>query len=308
MSTEQEHFYFVDPGIGKKGKGCPYTYYKDGHDVRSFITPPKGYELAGFKFEPYPEDKFYDGKIVAQFDKIPFSDKLNQNIGMYILGFIAIIGILGILAFYTFDFQNKPKLAQQPVQNPKTEIQALPVDTIAQDQVSDTASISEGFFYEDTLEELANEETALEEVIKENTEIAEATLEENIQVENMPIEVSVESEVKESENATASVTEPTSQPTETEETEEVLTKEQFRQEFWNLIHHKETHMRTYGNLYRKYKGLKLKTKEFYYLYLTILENTTAFDAWKAKLVNIPDDELKSIHTINALKQKLEEYE
>ena len=85
-------------------------------------------------------------------------------------------------------------------------------------------------------------------------------------------------------------------------------KEQFHEEFWDLIHNKESHMRTYGNLYRKYKSLNLKTREFYYLYLTILENTTAFSSWKDKLLNIPSDELKSIQSISALNEKLEEYE
>ena len=54
-NTEQEHFYYVDPGIGEKGRGCPYTFHKDGHDIRSFIIPPLGYELTDFKLEPYPK-------------------------------------------------------------------------------------------------------------------------------------------------------------------------------------------------------------------------------------------------------------
>ena len=67
-------------------------------------------------------------------------------------------------------------------------------------------------------------------------------------------------------------------------------------------------MRTYHNLYDKYKRLNIKSKEYYYLYLTILENTTGFETWKNKLVKIPDNELQSINTINALKQKIEAYE
>jgi hypothetical protein len=67
-------------------------------------------------------------------------------------------------------------------------------------------------------------------------------------------------------------------------------------------------MRAYGNLYRKYKSLNLKTREFYYLYLTILKDGHAFNIWKDKLLSIPDDELNSIRTISALEQKIEEYE
>ena len=84
-NTEQEHFYYVNPGIGEKRRGCPYTYYKDGRDVRSFISPPKGYELTGFKLEPFPEpDSFYDGQIVAQYEKIPFTDSVRNNFWKYV--------------------------------------------------------------------------------------------------------------------------------------------------------------------------------------------------------------------------------
>lgn len=303
-NTEHEQFYFVDPGIGKKGKGCPYTYYKDGHDIKSYITPPKGYELTGFKFEPTPDDKFYDGKIIAQYEKTPFSDRVRERLGIYILGSIAIIGIIGIIAFYTSNFRSKPKLATQPVQKPKTEVKVVTIDTTTKIQTADASAISEStLITEDTLiEEPETEEIALDEVVDE--EIAETVNEEIAQVEEQPIEVPIENNVKENE-VTPTVTETKAQSTEPEE---VLTKEQFRKEFWELIHHKETHMRTYGNLYRKYKSLNLKSREFYYLYLTILENTTAFDVWKAKLVSIPDDELKSIHNISALEQKIEEYQ
>lgn len=304
--NNHNHIYYVDPGIGSKSRSCPYTHYQDGRDVYSYIYPPKGYELTGFKLEPYELDKFYDGKIVAQYEKTSFSDRLNQNLWLYVLASIAFIGILAMVAYYVFDLSGKPKPVIQPEQEPKTEIQTLPVDTTVQNQVFDTSTIIEDtLIVQDTLiEELENEATALDEVIKENTEITEAALEESVQIEGQPIEEPIENKVKENE-VTPTVTETQSQPTETEE---VLTKEQFRQEFWTLIHHKETHMRAYGNLYRKYKSLNLKTREFYYLYLTILENGNAFNIWKDKLLSIPDDELKSIHSISALEQKIEEYE
>ena len=313
-NTVQEHFYFVDPGIGTKGLGCPYTYYEDGRDVWSFITPPKGYELTGFKLEPYPEDKFYDGKIVAQFEKTTFTDKLYDNLWMYILGFIAIIGVLAIIIFYAFNFPRDPNPVKQPVQKPKTEIKTLTIDTMTQKQVSDTSKVSDSTsIVEDTLsEEPETEEIVLDEAINEevaetiNEEVAKTGTEEIVQVEKLPIEKPVENEIKVNEIAPKSDTEPKSQPMETETTEE-LTKEQFNQEFWNLIHRKERHMSVYGDLYRKYESLNLKNGEFYYLYLTILENTGAFDDWKNKMVSIPDDEIKSINTIGALKQRIGEY-
>ena len=85
-------------------------------------------------------------------------------------------------------------------------------------------------------------------------------------------------------------------------------KEQFRKEFWVLIHRQEKNMRTYYDLYNQYKNKNLRSKEFFYLYLTILENTSGFNAWKAKLVQVPSEEIKSIQNVNALEQKLNEYE
>ena len=85
-------------------------------------------------------------------------------------------------------------------------------------------------------------------------------------------------------------------------------KTQFKEEFWTLIHNQEKSMRTYHDLYSKYKGDKLRSKEFFYLYLTILENTSNFNAWKANLLRVPASEIKSIRTVSALEQKLEEYE
>ena len=129
-----------------------------------------------------------------------------------------------------------------------------------------------------------------------------------LDVFNGDFEQPVETTVKENEVA-PTVIETNTQPTETvATTEEVLTKEQFKVEFWNLIHRKESNMRAYGNLYRKYKSLNLKSREFYYLYLTILENGRAFNVWKGKLLSIPDDELKSIQSISELTKKIEQYE
>lgn len=301
-NTDNNHnqIYYVDPGIGRKSRSCPYTHYKDGHDVYQFIYPPKGYKLTGFKLEPYESDNFYDGKIVAQYEKYTFSDRLRQNLLKYVLAFIAIIGVAAIVAYYVFDFPHKP--AKQPVQEPETEIQTLPGDTLAPNQVLDTTVFIDSTLINDSI--LIIEDTINKEPVTEEIALNEVVNEEIVQVEEQPIEVPVENNVKENE-VTPTVTETQSQPTETEE---VLTKEQFRKEFWELIHRKETHMRAYGSLYRKYKSLNLKTREFYYLYLTILEDGPAFNVWKDKLVSIPDDELKSIHSISALEQKIEEYQ
>lgn len=289
-NLEQEHFYYVDSGIGEKIPGCPYTHYQDGRDVKSFIVPPRGYELTGFKLEPFPEtEKFYDGKIIAQFEKIPFSSSLKRNLGKYLLTTISFLGVFAVLAFF---FTNrKPKLSTQHFMYPNAEAVSTYADTLDQEQ-ADTFSM----IVEDSITDQPVKETIVEE------EIAEEKLKEEIS----PAENVVEHDVKENETVQVAIAEP--EPEQQAQPEAALTKEQFNQELWELIHHKERHMRTYKNLYNKYKDLHLKNKEFFYLYLTILENTAAFEEWKAKLVNIPDDELKSINTINALKQKLEEYE
>ena len=303
-NTENNHIYYVDAGIGTKSYSCPYTHYEDGRDVYSYVFPPRGYELTGFKLEPYESDNFYDGKIVAQYEKIPFSNKLSDNLWLYILAAIAIIGVLAVLAFYVFDFPRKPNPTQQQSNTPPS---AYFVDTIAQDQVVDTPTIIDTLITEDVAEEVPEtEEIVLDEAV--NEEVTETVNEESAQVEESPIEQPVETKVKGNEVA-PTVTETNTQPTETETaTEEVLTKEQFTKEFWDLIHRKESSMRTYGNLYRKYKGLNLKSREFFYLYLTILENVNGFNAWKGKLLSIPDDELKSIHSISELTKKMEQYE
>lgn len=290
-NLDQEHFYYVDPGIGEKRPGCPYTHYQDGRDVKSFIVPPKGYELTGFKLVPSPEtEKFYDGKIVAQFEKIPFAASYKKDPKKYILTFFSFACVLAVLVFF---FTNgESKLSPQHVKDPKTDIATLLDDTLIVEQSTEDSSNGDSFSIEETTatkKEVVKEE-ALQEVVPPTENSVETNDNVNDKVNKTPQEPNVESKTKQ-EPAPSTL----------------LTKEQFHQELWQLIHHKERNMRTYKKLYNKYKGLHLKNKEFFYLYLTILENTAGFDEWKAKLVKIPDDELKSINTINALKQKLEEY-
>ena len=316
-TTKREHFYYVDPGIGKKRSGCPYTFFKDGRDVRPYIQPPRGHVLVGFNYEPLESDDFYDGKIVAQYKKLPFFIRLRKDPVLFLVTFLSIFGVVAGL-FYYFNSEPEPSPEMLPLRNIKTEIDVLPVDTSAQTQVdtslaivdtsmvvvdsamvSDTSMITEGVL--DTIPE--TEEIVIEEVVEEETKEKTEVVKEE---ETAPIEEAVEP--KEKVEEITPKPELKSEPTQETQPTEVLTKEQFRREFWDLIHHKETKMRTYSNLYRKYKDQNFKNKEFFYLYLTILENSYAFDAWKNNLLNIPDDELKSIRTINALTEKLEEYE
>lgn len=286
-NTERDHFYYVDPGIGEKQQGCPYTFYKDGHDVRSFITPPDGYELTDFKFEPYPEDLFYDGKIIAQYKKIPFSDMLKKNLGRYVLVFLTIIGLLAAVVFgFRFVQQHKNGIMRRLKLKPKTEIKAKPANKTKQGPVADSTKIKAIKING----KASNDEVATEKIVE--------------QKETSPIEEAVEhkeaAETEQSEIALNTHQEP--------QLADALTTEQFQQEFWDLIHRKARQMGTYGDLYRKYKDSNINCKEFSYLYSTILENNNAFDVWKAKMVQIPEDEIRSINSINTLRKVLEEYD
>ena len=269
----QDHFYSVDPGIGKKDRTCPYSLYEDGRDVVQFIYPPRGYEFVGFKFVSYGSNSFYDGRIVAQYEKVSLSTRIKKKPMPYLLSLLGIIVVLGGLIYFLVNSRPTPK--KPPKQQAKTEVKAASVDTTVQEQVTDTCMIAEV---------ASNEETEKEEIIQEEVKTVEPKEE----------EVAVKPEPK---PEPVQATQPTAE----------LTKEQFHQEFWGLIYRKETRMDTYMNLYNKYKSLQLRSNEFYYLYLTILENTSAFNSWKAKLLLIPNDELKAINTINELKQKIEEY-
>lgn len=287
-NIEQEHFYYVDPGIGKKRRGCPYTLYKDGRDIRTYITPPPGYELSDFKIEPYPEDNFYDGKLVAQYKKSTVSNRVGLFIRkslLFILYSIPIIGLLAIMAFFLriIIWGPTPKTSAKP--KPK---KTIVVDTMAQKQVTDTSTFAEII----TIEEPVSNEIATQEDAK-NQELQE---------EFLPIEL------KNEEKETAPKSELETNLTQEPQQAVTSTKEQFGEEFWDLIHHQERNMETYFNLYTKYKNENLKSDEFLYLYLTILENTKAFKKWNAKLVKVPTDEIKSISTISALTEKLEQYE
>lgn len=285
-NTDRDHFYYVDPGIGEKQQGCPYSFYKDGHDVRSFITPPDGYELTEFKFEAYPDDLFYDGKIVAQYKKIPFSVILKKNFWKYLLVFLAIIGLLtaAVLGF-RFVKQHKNGIMRRLKIKPKTEIKAQPVNKTKQGRIADSTKVK------------------VVKIEKTNTEVA--ATENFVEQDVTPIKDKI---VETKGNET--VTQPENVSNSNQESNQAtnLTTEQFQQEFWDLIHRKARQMGTYGDLYRKYKDANINCREFSYLYSTILENNYAFDVWKDKMIQIPEDEIRSINSINTLKQEIDLYE
>lgn len=235
-SPEQKHFYYVDPGIGEKSRHCPYSFYKDGSDIQSFIRPPEGYELTNFIYMPYEEDNFYDGKIVAQYRKKTLFPNIKKNL-LYVFSFLGIIGICVILANHFLNSRPKPAPVMSNMQAPNTEPSALPIDSTIQTQAPDTSAIAEAI---------------------------------------------VEKEPK----------------------KEGITKEdQFRQEFWSLIHKRDSKMDSYHNLFVNNKG-KVKCEEYEYLRLVILDSTKAYKEWCRKLKTLPDSQLLNINTIAALNDAL----
>ena len=292
MRTFETKQYRVDPGLGKIHPNCPYSCYEDGHDVKDFVIPPRGYVLSGFKLEPEPDFGSYDGRLIAQFEpraKTP-KTKLNLLLGIIVGILLIAAGIMFYSVFKSNNAASKPK-----------------VEPVVIDASSSYLSIKDK--EEEATHETESVETVAELVSNENTKVQEIAQTEAPVAEQTPAQVMEEPVVKEEPKK---VEQPqVAQNETTQEAKPIIVgdrKTQFKEEFWTLIHNQEKSMRTYHDLYSKYKGDKLRSKEFFYLYLTILENTSNFNAWKANLLRVPASEIKSIRTVSALEQKLEEYE
>lgn len=289
MRTFETKQYRVDPGLGKIHPNCPYSCYEDGHDVKDFVIPPRGYVLSGFKLEPEPDFGSYDGRLIAQFEPRAKTPKTKLNLLLGIIGGILLIGA-GIMFYSVF---NNNKAASKPKAEP-----------IVIDASSSYLSIKDK-------EENATHETesVAEPVPTENTKVQEIAQTEAPVAKQIPALAMEKPVVKEEPKKVEQPVQVVQNET-IQETKPIVEnrKTQFKEEFWSLIHNQEKNMRTYHALYSKYKGDKLRSKEFFYLYLTILENTSSFNAWKAKMVRVPANEIKSIRTVSALEQKLEEYE
>jgi len=271
--NNKNHFYFVDPGIGEKGEFCPYSSFEDGRDVKMYITPPEGYELSGFKFEPYDSpDDFYEGKVVAQFVKQDsFTEIVRPNLWKYIIAFVALIGIIvGIILFF-FNRNNKTEsVIEYPV------IEAV---SIVDDSVKSIVS-----------EEAKGQETAAEPevVVEQKTVIDEPVKEEIVKEEKVQVPAK---EVVKTEKAPLPTAEMTAQ---------------FKVEFWTLIHQQVNEMPVYGKLFRTYKE-KAEGEEYRYLGWTILRSSKDFEVWNNLLLSIPPERISTVNSIDQLTKLLEEY-
>ena len=266
-NPEKKKFYYVDPGIGEKSRGCPYSLFEDGHDVEIFIHPPRGYEIANFKVEPY-EDSFYDGKIVAQYRKVSLYSRLMKHRRFFLLSlFWGSICILGFMAYRYVSSLHDPAISVIPRPEPPRPVQ--PIDSTIQTQDSDTPAIAEAVVEKEPKKEAIAEKEPKKEAV---VEVAK---------------------------------EPTKEVIEEKEPKKdgVLREDQFRQEFWSLIHKRDPKMDSYHNLYVNNKG-KVKCEEYEYLRLVIWDSTKAYKEWLRKLKALPDSELQNINTIAALRDAL----
>lgn len=265
--NNKKHFYYVDPGIGEKGEFCPYSSFEDGHDVKMYITPPEGYELSGFKFEPYDSpDDFYEGKVVAQFVKQEdFTEIVGPNFGKYIIAFVALIGIVVSIILFFFNLNNK---RESVIEYPVIEVVSM---------------------VDDSIKAIVSEEAKGQEAVAEQKAVIDEPAKEEI-VKEEKVQTPAKEVVK---------TEKTSLPT-TEMTA------QFKEEFWTLIHQQVNEMPVYGKLFRTYKE-KAEGEEYRYLGWTILRSTKDFAVWSNLLLCVPPERISTVNSIDQLTKLLEEY-
>ena len=134
MAVYSEKHFCIDAGEGEKMDGCPYSIYEDGHDVQAYIIPPKGYKFNGFKCVMQPENRIYDGKLVAQYEKEPFSNRIQSNLRYIIIGVVALIIIGIIIALVSKPSDNKPKTPKKE----KVEEVAKPSETTETQENTET--------------------------------------------------------------------------------------------------------------------------------------------------------------------------
>lgn len=131
MESFSEKHYSIDAGIGEKMDGCPYSLYEDGHDVKEYIVPPKGYVFSGFSLERLPDNRIYDGKLVARYEKEPLKVRLTSvlRVLVWILIISAVIGLITVLTIGIF----KPRQPQSHQPQHNTEIPVMLTDTLLDD-------------------------------------------------------------------------------------------------------------------------------------------------------------------------------
>lgn len=175
MADFKERRFSIDPGRGKKMDGCPYSIYEDGHDVKDYIIPPKGYIFKGFRFDPDASNQIYDGKLIAIYEKETFNQKMMSQMWKFILAFaiIAVIAIIAILAAGVFkDPSPKPnRQADQPAAVVEANEPAPVVVDTTETETVETTSASEEQPAETVVEEVKPQEETPQPVADDPNEL-----------------------------------------------------------------------------------------------------------------------------------------
>ena len=175
MADFNERRFSIDPGKGKKMDGCPYSIYEDGHDVKDYIIPPKGYIFKGFRFDPDASNQIYDGKLIAIYEKETFNQKMMSQMWKFILAFaiIAVIAIIAILAAGVFkDPSPKPnRQADQPAAVVEPNEPAPVVVDTTETEAVDTTTVSAEQPAETVVEEVEPEEETPQPVADDPNEL-----------------------------------------------------------------------------------------------------------------------------------------
>lgn len=133
MTDQTSKHYSIDAGAGRKMEGCPYSLFEDGRDVKDYIIPPKGYSFKGFECVLLPENRIYDGKLVAIYEREPFQTRILPYL-KYILAAVIVIAVIGIIiTLFVRPFKAKPTMSGQ---TPREEVAASVVDTTGRDRDS----------------------------------------------------------------------------------------------------------------------------------------------------------------------------
>ena len=213
MTDFTERHYSIDPGKGKKMAGCPYSTFEDGHDVQDFIIPPKGYVFTGFRFDPNASNQIYDGRLIAEYAKESFKQRIMTNLWKFILIFAIVVIVTLVVILAVSVFRNpKPKHTEK---EPEKTVQSIETNKIEDNSTTAT--------------------------FDETPAVTTST----------PANPKVESKVDEivpTINKT-----PTAQIEETPKPAADDPNTLFRQEFWELIHSRNPSMDAYTDLYNNYR-------------------------------------------------------
>ena len=162
MAEYSEKHFSIDAGEGKKMDGCPYSLYEDGHDVQAYIIPPKGYKFNGFKCVMLPENRIYDGKLVAQYEKEPISERIKSNLKYIIIGVAALVIIGIVIALVSKSSDNKTKTSKKQ----ETEAVSQEPETVENQESTETGNeTTENISEEVTETESTPEVAPVEEVV-----------------------------------------------------------------------------------------------------------------------------------------------